>query len=71
MLARRLAVHTADAQLLTDNPHLLQAAEDVPRHALGQVDEGVIVADVHVADVLAFEAGLIGDRADNVAGFTP
>jgi hypothetical protein len=67
MLAGRLPVHPADAQFLTNNPHLLQTAEDVPGHSLGQVDEGVIVANIHVADVLAFQAGLVGDRADNVA----
>jgi hypothetical protein len=67
MLTRRLAVHPADAQLLTHNSHLLQAAEDIPGHALGQVDECVIVADVHVADVLPFQAGLVGDRADDIA----
>jgi hypothetical protein len=67
MLARRLAVHPADAQLLTHHANFLQAAEDVPGHALGEVDEGVIVTDVHVADVFAFQTGLVGDRADDVA----
>jgi hypothetical protein len=62
-----LAVDTADAQLLSDDPHLLEAAEDVSGHTLWQVDEAVIVADVYLADVAAFEAGLVGDCADNVA----
>ena len=67
MLTRRLAVHPADAQLLANHSHFLQVAEDVPGHALGQVDESMIVADVHVADMLPFQAGLVGDRADDVA----
>jgi len=67
MLARRLAVNPADAQLLTNYAHLLEAAEDIPGHALGQVDEGVIVTDVDLADVLTLQARLIGDRADDVA----
>jgi hypothetical protein len=67
VLARRFAVNLTDPQLLANDSHLLQAAEDIPGHALGQVDEGVIVADVHVADVTSFQACLVGDSADDVA----
>jgi hypothetical protein len=66
-LARRLSVDAADAKLLANDPHLLQSAEDIPGHALGQVDEGVIVTDVYVADMTPFEARFVGDRADDVA----
>src|SRR4029077_19479186 len=54
--------------LLARNPHLLQDLEHVRRHAFGQIDESVILADVDAADVLAVQARLVGDRADEVAG---
>jgi hypothetical protein len=67
-LSRRLGVHTTDSQLLTDHPHLLQVAKNIPWHSLGQINEAVIVADIDVPNVLPFEAGLVGDCADDVAG---
>jgi hypothetical protein len=68
VLPWRLAVHATDPQLLANHAHLLQAAKDIPRHSLGQIDKAVIVTDIDVADVPPLEAGLVGDRADNVAG---
>jgi hypothetical protein len=64
----RLAVHATDPQLLTNHAYLLQAAKDIPGHSLGQIDKAVIVADIDVPDVTPLEAGLVGDRADDVAG---
>ena len=58
----------ADLQLLARDAHLLQLAEHFLRHAFRQIDEAVIVADHDAADVLAVEAGFVGDRADDVAG---
>src|SRR5690606_10521725 len=57
----------AHAQLLAGHPHLLQVLEHFGRHALRQVDQAVIVADVDAADVTAFQVRLVGDRADDVA----
>ena len=37
------------------------------RHAFGQVDQAVVVADVDAADETAFQLGLVGDGADDVA----
>src|SRR5690606_19634396 len=36
------------------------------RHAFGQLDQAVVVADVDAADVAAFQVGLVGDGADDV-----
>jgi hypothetical protein len=62
-----LAIHAADSQLLSDHSHLLQVAEDIPGHSLGQINEAVIVADIDVPDVAPLEASLVGDCADDVA----
>jgi len=67
VVSRRLAVHAADLQLLTNYTHLLQVAEDISRHAFRQIDERVVAADVDVADVAALEPGLVGDGAYDVA----
>src|SRR5689334_6431098 len=64
---RRLRIHARDAQLGAAYAHLLQLPEDFLRHAFGEVDEAVILADVDVADELAVEPGLIGDRADDIS----
>jgi hypothetical protein len=69
VLSRRLGVHATDSQLLTDHPYLLQVAKNIPWQSLGEINEAVIVADIDVPDMLAFQARLIGDRADDVAGF--
>jgi hypothetical protein len=68
VLPWRLAVHATDPQLLTHHAHFLQVAKDIPRHSLGQIDKAVIVTDIDVPDVTPLEAGLVGDRADDVAG---
>jgi hypothetical protein len=65
--AGRLRVDAADAQLFAADLHFLQLAEDFLRHAGWQVDIAVVFADVDVADVLAIEAGFVGDGADDVA----
>lgn len=57
-----------DAQLLAGYPHLLEVLEDLRRHAVREVDQAVVVMDVHAADVLAVQARLVGDGADDVAG---
>src|SRR5574337_1034929 len=62
-----VAVPFLDAQLLLHHPYLLQVLEDFLRHAVGQVDQAVVVADAEAADVLAVQAGLVGDRANDVA----
>jgi hypothetical protein len=46
----------------------LEVLEQLLGHAFGQVDQAVVVADVDAADIAAFEVGLVGDRADDVAG---
>jgi nicotinate-nucleotide adenylyltransferase len=63
----RFLAAARDAQLLAGHPDLLQVLEDFRRHAGGQVDEAVVALDVDAADVLAVEAGFVGDRADDVA----
>jgi len=64
MLPRWLAVNATDAQLLAHYPDFLQVTKDLAGHALGQVDEAVIIADVDVADVSAFELGAPHAGAD-------
>src|SRR6185437_4599191 len=61
------AVPLVDAQLLLHHPYLLQVLEHFLRHAVGQVDQAVVVADAEAADVLAFQPRLVGDRADDIA----
>src|SRR5512133_981878 len=56
-----------DAQRLSGDPHLLQVLHQFARHAFGQVDQAVVVADVDAADVPALQVRLVGDRADDVA----
>src|SRR5690606_34089980 len=41
------------------------------RHALGQVDEAVVLEDLDPADVLRVQLGLVGDRAHDVARLHP
>src|SRR6266404_4965562 len=65
------AVYAADPQFLSGHPHFLQVAEDVLGHAFGQIDEAVIVTDVHLPDVTPFEARLVGNCPNDVAGFHP
>src|SRR6185437_9576991 len=61
------AVPLVDAQLLLHHPYLLQVLEHFLWHAVGQVDQAVVVADAEAADVLAFQPRLVGDRADDIA----
>jgi len=62
-----LARHTGDTKLLANDPHLLQVAKDIPRHAFREINERVIVTDVHVANVTPLETCLVGDGANDVA----
>src|SRR5882724_11757305 len=64
---RRLAVHTADPQFLSDHAYFLQTTKDVLGHTLGQIHETVIVADIHLSDMPPLETRLVGDRAHDVA----
>src|SRR5690606_27125820 len=57
----------AHAQRPAGDPHLLKVLEQLGRHALRQVDQAVVAADVDAADVTRFQFGLVGDRADDVA----
>ena len=41
--------------------------EDLLRHALGQIHQAEIVANIDTPDMLAVDAGLVGDRADDIA----
>jgi len=65
---RRIAT-ARDAQLLARDPDLFQDLEHIRRHAFGQIDEAVIVADIDAADVLAVQTRFVGNGADDVAGF--
>src|SRR6266702_1904012 len=67
-LPRRLAVPAADPQFLPDHAYFLQASKDILGHALGQIDETVIVTDIHLSDVPPLEPRLVGDRANDVTG---
>src|SRR5690606_14732783 len=64
---RMAAIPRSDAQLLPDHPGLLQVAHDLRRHAGRQVEDRMVLVDVDAADVARFQAGLVGDRADDVA----
>src|SRR5580698_3734721 len=55
-------------QLATHNTHFFQAAENLFRHALGEIDEAMILANVDVPDVPPLQAGLIRNRAHNIPG---
>jgi hypothetical protein len=55
-------------QLAANNTHLLQATENLFRHALGKIDETVILVDIDMPDVSPLEARLIRDRTDNIPG---
>src|SRR5688500_18225273 len=55
------------AQWPSGDAGLLEDLEHLSRHALWQVDQAVVVADVDSADEAAFEVGLVGDHADDVA----
>src|SRR5688572_16808298 len=61
-------VGAADAQRLAGHAHALEVVHDLARHAFGQVDQAVVVADVDAADETALQLGLVGDGADDVAG---
>src|SRR5690606_28941908 len=61
-------VPALDAQLAADHPGLLQVGQDLRRHPGRQVQQRVVAVDVDAADVAAFQPGLVGDGADDVAG---
>lgn len=54
-------------QFASHDPHLLQAAENLFRHALGQIHEAVILADIDVPNVAPFEASLIRNRTHDIS----
>ena len=60
---------TADLERLAGDADLLQLEENVLGHAGGQVDEAVILADHHAADVSAFETSFIRNRAYDIPWF--
>src|SRR5262245_45939821 len=61
------AIPLADLQLLLRDPHLLQVAEGLGRHAFRQVDQAVVVADADAADELRLDTAFVGDGAHDVA----
>jgi len=67
----RLLIDAADAKLAARDSHFLQFLEYLIRHALRQVDEAMILANIHAPDVHALDPGLVGDGADDVAGLIP
>src|ERR1700721_644834 len=64
----RLLAHPADPKLTTHHPNLLQILEYLLRHAFRQVDETMILTNVHPAYVHALDPRLVGDGTDDVAG---
>ena len=54
--------------MLAGYPDFFQVFEDFLRHVFGQVDQAVIALNVDATDVLAVEAGFVGDCADDIAG---
>ena len=62
----RFPAGVGNVQFLTHDPHLLQAAENLFRHPLRQIHKAVILVDINMPDVPAFEARLIGNGAHNV-----
>ena len=54
-------------QLASCDTDLLQTAENLFRHALGQIHKTVIVVDIDMADMTAFEPRLVGNGPHNVA----
>src|SRR5216683_7228628 len=64
----RLLADPADAKLTAHHTHLLQILEYLFRHAFRQVDEAMILSNIHAADVYALDARLVGNGADDVAG---
>src|SRR5882672_9579475 len=67
----RLLAHPADAQLTAHHTHLLQILEYLFRHAFRQVDEAMILPNIHAADMYALDSRLVGDGADDIAGLDP
>src|ERR1700722_12558611 len=51
--------HVDNLQLATHNTHFLEAPENLLRHALGKIDEAVILVNIDVPDVASLEARLI------------
>ena len=49
------------------DPHFLQVLRDFFRHAFGQINQRMVLTNINAADETRFEAGLIGDGANQVA----
>src|SRR5208283_3830495 len=64
----RLFTNPADLQFAAGDENLLQLLEHLLRHACRQIDETVVLANIDPTDVHALDSGLVGDRADDVAG---
>ena len=60
-----------DAQLLADDPDLLEVLQDVVRHAGWQIHETVVVPNVYPANVATVHAGFVGNGAHDVARLHP
>lgn len=57
-----------DSQLLAADPGSLQRLKNVLRHSFGQVDRAEVRINLDRSDELAFNARLVGYRADDVPG---
>jgi hypothetical protein len=63
----RFPARVGNVQFLAHDPHLLQAAENLFRHSLRQIHEAVILMDINMPNVPAFEARFVGNGTHNVA----
>ena len=61
------ALDLGDPQFAAGQARLLQCLENLSRHAFGQLDEAMVLPDIHPPDVRAVEARLVRDRTDDVA----
>ena len=57
----------ADVQPLAAHKDTTQMLEDLPRHALGQIDQAMVILDGDAADETTLQARLVGDGADDFA----
>ena len=55
-------------QFLPQDHNLLQAAENLFRHAFRQIHKAVILMDINMPDVPTLEARLVGNSAHNIPG---
>src|SRR6185312_1873288 len=63
----RLAARVHDLQLAPHDADFLQAAENLFRHALGQIHKAVILVNVDMPDMAALEPRLVGNGPHDVA----